>query len=105
MRRFNLRSLSFGSDEAERRVFCEVAPFSLGGLEYEVAGGGVELDLRARRVGRRLTLRGDGVAAIRGPCQRCLSRRRSTCRWPASSTSPTASPVVDDDEPYARGYV
>ena len=43
MRRLNLRSLSFGvRNEAERRLLCEVAPFSLGGLDYEVAGGGSE---------------------------------------------------------------
>ncbi len=41
MRRFNVRSLSFGErNEAERRLFCDVAPFSLGGIDYEVAGGG-----------------------------------------------------------------
>ena len=52
MRRFNMRSLSLGErNEAARRLFCDVAPFDLGGTEYEVAGGGVDLHLTVSRVG------------------------------------------------------
>ena len=73
MRRFNVRSLSFGErNEVERRLFVDVAPFSLGGIGYEVAGGGLDLLFRVSRVGRRMTLRGDGEAVLSGPCQRCL---------------------------------
>ena len=106
MRRFNMRSLSLGErNEAARRLFCDVAPFSLGGIEYEVAGGGVDLDLTVTRVGRRMTLRGDGVAELRGPCQRCLAE--AVLEVPVHCVDYAADGQSDagDDEPYVRGYV
>ena len=106
MRRLNLRSLSFGvRNEAERRLFCDVAPFSLGGLDYEVAGGGIDLELHATRVGWRLTLRAAGVAAIRGPCQRCLAEAALDLSVAGVEYVIDGESVVGDEEPYARGYV
>jgi len=87
MRRSDLRSLSFGErSEAERRLFCDVASFSLGGLEYDIGGGGVDLDLHVARVGRRLTLRGDGMVTVRGLASAVWKRRHSSCPWRASTT-------------------
>ena len=107
MRRFNVRSLSFGEgNEAERRLFCDVAPFTLGGLEYEVAGGGFDLELRVSRVGSRMTLRGEGVAVIRGPCQRCLDD--ASLDVPVACVEYAAhgdSAAGDDDEAYVEGYL
>ena len=105
MRRFNIRSLSLGeSNEAERRLFCDVAPFSLGGVEYEVEGGGVELDLTMSRVGRRLTVRGEGLARLTGPCQRCLAE--SAFEVPVRCVDYVADGESegDDDEPYVAGF-
>ncbi|HMK93237.1 MAG TPA: DUF177 domain-containing protein [Thermoleophilia bacterium] len=77
MRRFNLRGLSFGErNETRRRLFADVEPFSLGGVDYELEGGGVDLTLDASRVGQRLTLHGSGTATVIGPCQRCLDPAR-----------------------------
>ena len=106
MRRFNMRSLSLGErNEVERRLFCDVAPFSLSGIDYEVAGGGVELHLTASRVGRRVTLHGSGVATLTGPCQRCLGD--AALEMPVDCVDYVAgsNSVVTDDEPYVEGYV
>lgn len=74
MRRFDLRSLRFGDDsETWRRLPVEVAPFVFGGLEYEVAEGGVDALLTAARVGDRLTLTLEFTTAVTGPCMRCLN--------------------------------
>jgi uncharacterized protein len=106
MRRFNLRSLSFGErNESERRLFVDVEPFTFGGLEYDIAGGGVQLALSATRVGSRLTLHGRGVATVTGPCQCCLNDAALdvpvTCDdYVAGGRSEGA-----DDEPYVAGYV
>jgi uncharacterized protein len=73
VRRFDLRSLRFGdASETWRRLPVEVAPFVFGGLEYEVAGGDVDLLLAAARVGDNLTLTAELEADVAGPCQRCL---------------------------------
>jgi DUF177 domain-containing protein len=106
MRRFNLRSLSFGErNESERRLFVDVEPFSFGGIEYDVAGGGVELTLSVSRVGSRLTLRGDGVATVTGPCQRCLGD--AALEVPVACADYVADGRSEgaDDEPYVEGYV
>jgi uncharacterized protein len=106
MRLFNMRSLSFGErSEAERRLFCDAAPFSLSGLEYEVTGGGIDLELHVSRVGRRMTLRGDGVAVVRGPCQRCLAEASLDLPVACVEYVTDGESVVGDDEPYVRGYV
>ncbi|MGZ4199433.1 MAG: YceD family protein [Thermoleophilia bacterium] len=106
MRRFNVRSLSFGErSEAQRRLFCDVAPFSLGGIDYEVAGGGIDLDLVVSQVGRRMTLRGDGVAVVRGPCQRCLEEAELKVPVPCVEYLAGGESVAGDDEAYVRGYV
>ena len=77
MRRFDLRSLRFhDQSETWRVVPVEVAPFVFGGLDYVVPGGVVELELRAARVGDRLTLTASLEAELEGPCQRCLERAR-----------------------------
>jgi uncharacterized protein len=77
VRRFDLRSLRFG-DESEtwRRLPVEVAPFVFGGVEYTVPDGVVELELRAARVGDRLTLTASLESELDGPCQRCLEPAR-----------------------------
>jgi uncharacterized protein len=106
MRRFNLRSLSFGErNESERRFFVDVEPFRFGGIEYDVAGGGVELTLSVTRVGSRLTLHGRGVALVTGPCQRCLND--ATVEVPVSCDDYVAGGRSEgaDDERYVEGYV
>jgi uncharacterized protein len=106
MRRFNMRSLSFGErSEAERRLFCDVAPFSLGGIDYEVAGGGIDLDLVVSRVGRRMTLRGEGAATVQGPCQRCLEEASLDVPVACVEYVADGESVAGDDEAYVRGYV
>jgi uncharacterized protein len=106
MRRFNMRSLSLGEhNEAARRLFCDVAPFALGGIEYEVDGGGVALDLTVTRVGRRLTLGGDAVAVVRGPCQRCLADAALEVPVHCVDYVNDGQSDAGDDEPYVRGYV
>lgn len=73
MRTLNLRTLSFDDrSEAGRRLRVEVEPFRFGGADYTVESGGVDLELSASRVGSRVSLRGEAVATVRGPCQRCL---------------------------------
>jgi DUF177 domain-containing protein len=73
MKRFDLRSLRFDeSGEAWRRLPVDVAPFVFGGLDYEVAGGAVDLLLTAGRVGDNITLVAEFETEIVGPCQRCL---------------------------------
>jgi uncharacterized protein len=77
VRRFNLRSLSFGSDdEAWVNVPVEVDEFSIGGQAYEVEEGVVDLDLTVGRVGERYTLVGRLETVLLGPCQRCLGPAR-----------------------------
>jgi len=106
MRRFNMRSLSLGErNEATRRLFCDVAPFMLGGIEYGVEGGGVALDLSVTRVGRRLTLGGDAVAVVRGPCQRCLADAALEVPVHCVDYVNDGESDAGDDEPYVRGYV
>jgi len=106
MRRFNLRSLSFGErNESERRLFVDVEPFSFGGLDYEVTGGGVELTLSAARVGAQLTLRGKGVATISGPCQRCLGDAELEVPIACEDYVAGGGSEGADDEPYVEGYV
>ncbi len=106
MRRFNIRPLSLGErNEAERRLFCDVAPFTVGGLEYEVEGGGVDLDFTVSRVGRRVAIRGEAVARLVGACQRCLAD--ATVEVPVRCVDYVADggSEGDDDEPYVAGYV
>jgi uncharacterized protein len=106
MRRFNIRSLSLGErSEAGRRVFCDVAPFTLGGLEYEVEAGGVDLDLTVTHVGRRVTARGDGVARLTGPCERCLAAATFEVPVRCADYVTDGESEGDDDEPYVAGYV
>ena len=105
MRRFNLRGLSFGErNETWRRLFVDVEPFSLGGLEYDVEGGGVELELAASRVGQRVTLHGTGTATLLGPCQRCLEAAR--LEVPVRCDEYVAAGRSEgDDEGYVAGNV
>jgi uncharacterized protein len=106
MRRFNVRSLSFGErNEAERRLFVDVAPFLLGGIGYAVAGGGLDLQLRVSRVGRRMTLRGAGEAVLTGPCQRCLDEAAQPVPVACVEYVADGESVAGDDEPYVRGYL
>jgi len=105
MRRFNLRGLSFGErNETRRRLFVDVEPFTLGGLEYEVEGGGVDLEIEASRVGQRLTLHGSGNAALVGPCERCLEPAQM--RVPVACDDYVAGGRSEGDgEGYVDGYV
>jgi len=73
MRRFDLRSLHFDEkDEAWRQLPVEVDAFVIGGAEFGVRDGAVDLDLEVARVGDRLTLTGLFGTVLQGPCQRCL---------------------------------
>lgn len=73
MRRFDLRSLHYDdASEAWRRLPVEVAPFTFGGMTYEVVDDVVDLDLTVARVGSNLTLTASFQTALQGPCQRCL---------------------------------
>jgi uncharacterized protein len=74
VRRFDLHSLRFEeSSEVRRVVPAEIMPFRLGGLEYGVAGGVVEIELIASRVGAHISVTGLGEATLTGVCQRCLA--------------------------------
>ena len=106
MRRFNVRSLSFGEhNEAERRLFVDVTPFLLGGIDYDVAGGGLDLVVRVSRVGRRVTLRGDGAAVLTGPCQRCLGDAALPVPVACVEYVADGESVAGDEEPYVHGYL
>ena len=106
MRRFNVRSLSFGErNEVERRLAVEVAPFSLGGIDYEVRGGGLELLLSVSRVGRRMTLRGTGTAVLEGPCQRCLDEAALSVPVSCVEYLADGESEAGDEEPYVRGFL
>jgi uncharacterized protein len=73
VKRFDLRSLRFDErDEAWRQIPVEVDPFLIGGAEFGVRDGVVELDLDAARVGDRITLVGSFITALQGACERCL---------------------------------
>lgn len=73
MRRFDLRSLHFDRDEhVWRRLPVDVDPFVLGGAEYVVEEGVVNVLLDVSRVGDRLTLSLSFAAVLHGPCARCL---------------------------------
>ncbi len=114
MRRFNLRSLRFGSDsEAWRSLPVETEPFVFGGVEYVVPGGVVELELDAAHVDDQLTLRAHLETEIEGPCQRCLVEARvpvetSGIDYVRHGDSEGAEYDDDEDEApegYARGFV
>jgi uncharacterized protein len=106
VRRFNIRTLSLGErNEADRRLFCEIAPFTLGGLDYEVEGGGVDLDFSLSKVGRRVTVRGVGAARLLGPCERCLADARVEVPVRCVDYVADGDSEGDDDEPYVAGYV
>ncbi len=108
MRRFDLRSLRFdATSEAWRRLPVEVAPFVFGGLEYTVPGGAVELELRAARVGDRLTLTVALVTELDGPCQRCLEPAAVAVRAEGVDTVHHGESEVeepDEDEGYAAAF-
>lgn len=107
MRRFDLRSLRF-HDESEtwRVVPVEVAPFVFGGLDYVVPGGVVELELRAARVGDRLTLTASLEAELEGPCQRCLEPACVSVAARGLDYVRSGRSEVDDEETdaYATAY-
>jgi uncharacterized protein len=106
MRRFNVRSLSFGErNEADRRLVVEVAPFSLGGIDYKVRSGGLELLLSVSRVGRRMTLRGTGTAVLTGPCERCLDEAALDVPVACVEYLADGESETGDEEPYVRGYL
>jgi uncharacterized protein len=110
MRRFDLRSLRFHQEsETWRRFPVDVAPFTFGGLDYSVPSGVVDLELRAARVGDRLTLHALFETEVDGACQRCLGEARVAVEgrgleYVARGESETA---VDDEEEdvYVHDYV
>lgn len=103
MRRFDLRSLRFGDQsETWRRLPVEVAPFVFGGLDYSVPGGVVEVDLRAARVGDRLTLTASLETEVDGPCQRCLEPARVRVEAKGIDYVGHGASETEDDE--ADGY-
>lgn len=114
MRRFNLRSLRFGSaSETWRSLPVETEPFVFGGLEYVVPGGVVELELDAARVEDQLTLKAGVQTELEGPCQRCLGMARISVSvrgidYVRRGDSEANESEADEDEAfegYARGFV
>ena len=114
MRRFNLRSLRFGSDsEAWRSLPVETEPFVFAGVEYVVPGGVVELELDAARVDDQLTLKAHLETEFEGPGQRCLGEARvpveaSGIDYVRRGDSEGVAWEDDEDEApegYARGFV
>jgi len=105
MRQFDLRSLRFDErNEAWRRLPVEVDPFVIGGLDYAVEDGTVELDLTVARVGGRLTLTGSLEAILIGPCQRCLEEARLPVQARATEVVLHGrSEGVEDEEAYVAG--
>lgn len=105
MRRFNVRSLTFGErNEYERRLFVDVEPFTIGGIDYGLEGGGLDLALTVTRVGRRLSLTGEGVASVKGPCQRCLDDATVEVPVVCREYAADGESEGDEDEPYVQGY-
>ena len=99
MKRFDLRSLRFDDmDEAWRQMPVEVEPFILGGAEFGVRGGVVELDLEAARVGDRVTLTGSFVTAFEGPCERCLEPAQVPLELRAIEVALHGQSEGDDEE-------
>ena len=108
MRRFDLRSLSFGrSDQAACRLPVELDPFVLGGERYAVPGDRVDLSLAASRVGTEARPAGS------------RSRPGSTAPAPAASrdvdlalevsgaeyvADGESQGVEEGEEAYVRGY-
>jgi uncharacterized protein len=107
MRRFDLRSLSFGRDDtAWRRLPVEVDPFILGGERYEVPDDRVDLSLTASRVGSKLVLQAEFSTRLHGACARCLEDvdlplEASGADYVADGDS---QGVAEGEEPYVRGY-
>lgn len=106
MRRFDLRTLRFDeTSEAWRRLPIEVAPFSFGGLEYEVEGGAIDVSLTAARVGDNLTLVCEFEAMLVGPCQRCLGEAGIPITAHAVEYVSHGDSEVDPEEDADPGYV
>ena len=108
MRSFDLRSLRFDDkDEAWRRLPVDVDPFVLGGTEYAVRDGVVELDLEAARVGDRITLSGSFETMLQGPCQRCLEPAEVPFELSVTEVvrhGESEGYDEDDDEKYVRRH-
>lgn len=99
MRRFDLRTLRFDErDQAWRRLPVEVEPFVFGGFKYEVESGAVDADLRAARVGERLTLSFGFTTTLIGPCQRCLNEARLPVSARGTEVALRGSSETDEDE-------
>jgi uncharacterized protein len=104
VRRFDLHSLRFGeSSEVTRAIPVEIAPFDLGGLEYGVPGGTIEVELVASRVGTRISLKGHAVAHLVGVCQRCLDDADVTV--PVDCEEYVKDGFSEGDDGYTRGWV
>lgn len=107
MRRFDLRTLRFGdASETWRSLPVEVAPFHYGGLEYDVVGGAVELELSAARVGDSLTLTAEFETRVAGPCQRCLADAEvpAVARGVEFVSHGDSETDEEGDEGYAEAY-
>jgi uncharacterized protein len=108
MRSFDLRSLRFDDrDEAWRQLPVEIDPFLLGGTEYTVRGGVVDLDLRAARVGDRITLNGTFETVLQGPCERCLEPAELPFELSGTEVvryGESEGYDEDDDEKYVRRH-
>ncbi len=106
MRRFDIRSLRFDdSGEAWRKLPVEVAPFVFGGVDYEVPGGMVDVDLTAGRVGGNVTLIAEFVTSVTGPCQRCLGEAAIPVNVRAVEYVRHGESEVDDEDDGEAGYV
>jgi uncharacterized protein len=109
VRRFDLRSLRFGNvSETWRELPVEVDPFTLGGEQYTVAGGVVDLRLDAARVGDRLTLKASLHTVMHGPCARCLEDVALALDAEAIDVVSHGDSEVDrgdEEEAYSRHFV
>jgi len=107
VRRFNLRSLSFGpDDEAWADIPVEVDPFIVGGEAYEVKGGTARLELTVGRVGARYTLVARTGATLVGPCQRCLEPAHVSVEAEGRETAlrGDSEGVEEGEDPYVTGW-
>jgi uncharacterized protein len=108
MRRFDLRSLRFGAaSEAWCSIPVEVDPFQIGGDEYRVADGAVQLQLSVSRVDQQMTVSAVLETVVHGPCFRCLEDAALSLTASAEeyARGGESEGVEDGDEAYIGGYI
>ena len=109
---FDLGSLSLASGEASRvEAAVRLDPFSFGGQDYVVEGEGAEVVLDvSRTTSEGYSLRLRLVAAVEGPCVRCLEvadQPMEVDAWEVDQPGggeDLDSPYVDADELDLKGW-